>query len=1139
MTALDPSFQYLLQTIANGGRSNGPANTDLAKFVLANSSIKFNTPSPINLGETNKPSLLGRVIDVLSRPNYAVANMFHSAARQHNPLVGFWRGLAGEDKTTFSKVLGEDFQVTNPWAKGLGGFALDVALDPTTYIGAGTIKKGLGALGKKAGVVKAVKDLPIKPIEELPSAVAASKVYKTPTDFGQFFKGAGKGSKVALPREHKLIQQASDVVPDAAPKAKPEINLTPYEQDLAEEHLTKIPKSKAKINIKSPDTVNPRQQVAIWDKLLEQAKDLHPKKPAEQFDKTYQMMQHIENQLEATGKKLRYWDGSNLKLTDVIAEMNHGKGVKFTRETMPKITADLFKTGNLRYGHPEVAQSIHNVRVRNALLDSPKIKEAVDSVLQEKKSIGELPASDAHIKQLFKSLPALAQRHVANLEGSVAGIGAVKDLTAEILKKDVPLHQRAIANSSHLTQHALEYGDTKFGPKINSSLTNALLKTIDVSHAAFKAPMNGLGKPYDTFMGRLFSWYGQKDLRPITEQHLLTATNSAWLRDASIKRVAENYPREQQLQAIRFAQGLDNTSSQLGIAFKTALENLFKGSGLKDAAWHGTTVAERAGLLMDRLNKHLAYVKSPYKFTRGKVKNPITGEIHDFSKGTDWLNSWQAWDIKEPLDFFNKIQGAVEQAAHEKALFDEIGERFGSTVAGNGYHNKINYPYLHGYLFTDDIAKQIPKVVHDIDTFFTTGANSPFLKTFDKISRVWKFTVTLPNPSHHIHNLLGDAYMSWMAGVRGVMPYQHAARIMRSQRNMYKDLNDLENLVSAGAVDKAMGKTVDAKDVLFSNGSGHPFTAEQVYVAANKMGILPQAHVIEDILGGNEPLTKFQPFGGHVKAKLEHFSESREHFARLAHFADAIRRSRGSDYESIFRKAGYEVRKWHPDYLTLTPFEKKYLRRIMPFYSWTRRAIPLIIESAIMNPGKTLAYPKLMQGVQTTQGVDTPSRENPFPNDQMFPQWIRDKGIGPIFKEPAWGARSITGPDGQPYGQTIVNPSNPMFDLFGQFSNPVSGFGSMLSPALKIPIELLSGKQLFNNAPINKDNFSEYIGNNLPYWPLAQGMLGVTPTLGNTNRAEREGSVNTERLINWLTSLGVRGTGPYIKQAEFEQKAGG
>jgi hypothetical protein len=1140
---MDPGIASLLQLI-QGNMQPKKVNTDVAQYILANSHINFGSPTPVALGNPNKPSLLNRLVDILSRPNYAIANTFHAAAQQHNPLSAFWRGLEGKDKTTFSKFIKEDLNNQSPVVQGVGGFIGDVALDPTTYIGAGAIKSALktgaektGLAGSKLGKsLSKAGELPSKPV--LPPEHIPELTLSNPSELHTFSaanpwdaikpKGQiGLSAIKATEKEKELLSTAADVVPSAAPKPKPEVALSDYEKVGVQETVDSVLKrtNKSKINLKDPASVNPNQQLLIWKNVYNLAKETHPKSPAKQFETAYQMLIHAEDHITSLGRQLRYWDGSDLKLSDIISELHYGKGAKTAREIMPKITADLHKAGNVRYSDPDVAQAIHNVRVRSSLLDSEPVKNAVDAVLREKNTLGTIsPSSDAHLNQIMTALPAVAKRHAIDSGASFAGGEAAKTLARDTLKiTEASSPQDAIKRTSDLIDLQLEHGVTNVA-KINTPLTNSLLKELDVSRGEFHYPLGDKGAVKQTFLGRLFAWYGQKDLRPLTEQNLLTATNSAWLRAAAIKRIADEYPREAQLQAVRYAQGIDSVPSKLGQAFRTALENLFRGSGLTPVAWKGQSVVERSGILMERLNKHLAQNKVPFKFVKGKVKNPITGEVKDYSKGLDWLNSWQSWDIKDPLQFFNKTFSAVEQASHEKALFDEIGSRFGSVVRGNGYSEIFSYPYLKGYYFTNDIAKQIPFVLRDIDTFFTTGANSPFLKAFDKISRAWKFTVTLPNPSHHIHNLLGDAYMSWMAGVRGVQPYNYAAQILRTQRNMYQELNDLEKLVAVDAIPRAMGKTPDAKDVLFTNKSGHPFTSEQIYVAANKMGILPQAHIVEDIIGGNEPLTKFQPFGGHVRAKLEHFSEVREHFARIAHFVDVVRRSRGTDFESIFKKAGYEVRKWHPDYLTLTPFEKKFMRRLMPFYSWTRKAIPLIIESVIMSPGKTLAYPKFMQAMQTMNGIEQ-DRGNPFPSNELFPQWIRDRGVGPIFNEPRFGARDT------PPGPTIINPSNPLYDIFGQFSDPLHGFGSMLTPAIRIPVEMLTGRQVYNGAPIDKGNFSEYIGNQLPYWPLVQSFTGMTPTGEQTSRAQKEGGFNTERFINWLTSAGIRGTGPYQLQA--------
>lgn len=109
------------------------------------------------------PGVLDRIFDVLSRGTYAVANTVDRfldddqqggfGGNLTDALAGGWQGLAGKEKTTFSNVL-ENQGVENKWVKGIGGFALDVLLDPTTYLSAGLSAAGkvddIGKLGKAA-----------------------------------------------------------------------------------------------------------------------------------------------------------------------------------------------------------------------------------------------------------------------------------------------------------------------------------------------------------------------------------------------------------------------------------------------------------------------------------------------------------------------------------------------------------------------------------------------------------------------------------------------------------------------------------------------------------------------------------------------------------------------------------------------------------------------------------------------------------------------------------------------------------------------------------------------------------------------------------------------------------------------------
>lgn len=106
-----------------------------------------------------QPSFFTKAIDFMSRPVFAsagaakalVKNFDSNVTNNENPLWEAWKGLKGEEKETYSDVL-KEAGVKNKIATGLVGFALDVALDPTTYIGGSLVKGALKTGAKTAKV---------------------------------------------------------------------------------------------------------------------------------------------------------------------------------------------------------------------------------------------------------------------------------------------------------------------------------------------------------------------------------------------------------------------------------------------------------------------------------------------------------------------------------------------------------------------------------------------------------------------------------------------------------------------------------------------------------------------------------------------------------------------------------------------------------------------------------------------------------------------------------------------------------------------------------------------------------------------------------------------------------------------------
>jgi hypothetical protein len=104
---------------------------------------RANNPQP------EGPGLIQRIFDVVSRPLYASANAVDYTLQGKDALTGAWKGLSGQDKTTYDKVLG-DMGLSGGWQRSLAGLGLDVALDPTTYVGAGIVKNTAEGAARKA-----------------------------------------------------------------------------------------------------------------------------------------------------------------------------------------------------------------------------------------------------------------------------------------------------------------------------------------------------------------------------------------------------------------------------------------------------------------------------------------------------------------------------------------------------------------------------------------------------------------------------------------------------------------------------------------------------------------------------------------------------------------------------------------------------------------------------------------------------------------------------------------------------------------------------------------------------------------------------------------------------------------------------
>lgn len=146
----------------------------------------------------------------------------------------------------------------------------------------------------------------------------------------------------------------------------------------------------------------------------------------------------------------------------------------------------------------------------------------------------------------------------------------------------------------------------------------------------------------------------------------------------------------------------------------------------------------------------------------------------------------------------------------------------------------------------------------------------------------------------------------------------------------------------------------------------------------------------------------------------------------------------------LAEKAGF-------DYRALTRFESQVLRRIIPFYSFTRKNIELQLKTLGENPQRINQVLSFFEGAGETMTEE---------EKQNLPNYIRE----------ALAVKLKDTPDGlKQYITSFGTPIEQFAQLFG--SNPVLRTISQTNPILKVPIELGIGKDSFRQQDL-KDTYT-------------------------------------------------------------------
>jgi hypothetical protein len=228
---------------------------------------------------------------------------------------------------------------------------------------------------------------------------------------------------------------------------------------------------------------------------------------------------------------------------------------------------------------------------------------------------------------------------------------------------------------------------------------------------------------------------------------------------------------------------------------------------------------------------------------------------------------------------------------------------------------------------------------------------------------------------------------------------------------------------------------------------------------------------IESVIGKGQYATEMQGIGEWVNgvpatkrfnplssknAALSTLSNGQEKVERLLRGALAhqvIKDFGGAEVPMAMERANEWVSKLHVNYDDLSKGERQ-IRRVIPFYTWVSRNMPLQVENMAL-------HPQLFSRYRATQDAFNRTYDGRSP----------DKVVPDYFK--ALGAFALPGPNGGG-GRLYMAQNLPFSDLMDAATSPsllgtAQNVLSRTTPLIKTPLELTFGQQAFKGLPLRDD----------------------------------------------------------------------
>jgi hypothetical protein len=372
----------------------------------------------------------------------------------------------------------------------------------------------------------------------------------------------------------------------------------------------------------------------------------------------------------------------------------------------------------------------------------------------------------------------------------------------------------------------------------------------------------------------------------------------------------------------------------------------------------------------------------------------------------------------------------------------------------------------------------------------TAAAPGKFLEAWDKMLALQK-REQLVSVRFPVNNLLGGFFNNFVSGVDtgSYVRFQRAKAALDKGREALaklpaEDRRAIQQMADRGAL---FMETRISSEVLDGGFDQQMFKNRLLRLAAGEAG------------GAKNPIV----WSGHASERVEQLLRGTSMFDGLV---------RGQSFEGALQR----VYDFHYNYADLSKLERGVARRVIPFWTFTSRNMPLQLEMLLKNPAPYKAYQDAADSINNTNQGSLPS---------IVPAYLKDSGAIHLG------------------GGMFMTPEQPQVlaeQQFENLTNPVK-FATNAAVPIKLAVESFAGKQLYKDLPLS-DRLTELPkvwggpvakvlsplfthdaeGNPMITQRLAYQIEQMVPLLGRFRRlAPSESKYQDRMLASWATFLGV------------------